>query len=264
MQTNEATKVPDIEFTVEAPAQAVTVVAPAAPPVPTGGEVSPILGLIERASRDPNVDIDKMERLIAMHERVQAEAARVEFDNAMAAAQAEMQPIRANMDNPQTKSEYADQAALDRAIRPIYTKHGFSLSFNTASGAPADCVRIVCIVAHRGGHREPYQIDMPADGKGAKGGDVMTKTHAAGAAQQYGMRYLLKGIFNVAIGEDDTDGNEPGETLSEQQVADLKALITEVGADMGRLLKLWRVQSLDQILAVNYQTVMDLVKAKRK
>jgi hypothetical protein len=50
---------------------------------------------------------------------------------------------------------------------------------------------------------------MPTDGKGAKGGDVMTKTHAAGAGMQYGMRYLLKGIFNVAIGEEDKDGNDP-------------------------------------------------------
>ena len=42
--------------------------------------------------------------------------------------------------------------------------------------------------------------------KGAKGGDVMTKTHAAGSALTYGQRYLLKMIFNIAIGSDD-DGN---------------------------------------------------------
>src|SRR5690606_15862485 len=51
---------------------------------------------------------------------------------------------------------------------------------------------------------------MPADGKGAKGGDVMTKTHAAGSAMSYGQRYLLKLIFNVAIGENDDDGNSAG------------------------------------------------------
>ena len=48
---------------------------------------------------------------------------------------------------------------------------------------------------------------MPADGKGAKGGNVMSLTHATGAAAGYGMRYLLKMIFNIAIGEEDTDGN---------------------------------------------------------
>jgi hypothetical protein len=73
-------------------------------------------------------------------------------------------------------------------------------------------VAIFCLSAtltHAAGFTRKYLIDMPADGKGAKGNDVMTKTHATGSATQYGMRYLLKMIFNVAIGEDD-DGNAAG------------------------------------------------------
>ena len=70
-------------------------------------------------------------------------------------------------------------------------------------------MRVLCYVSHSAGHTRTYQCDMPADGKGAKGNDVMTKTHAAGSAASYGMRYLLKMIFNIAIGEDDTDGNPP-------------------------------------------------------
>ena len=168
--------------------------------------VTPVLSMIERASRDPAVDIDKMERLILMQERMQAKSAQVEFDNAMADAQEAMKPIRANLENKQTSSEYADYAALDRAIRPIYSKHGFSLSFTTGDGAPDNCVRVVCTVAHRSGHRERPHLDMPADGKGARGGDVMTRTHATGAAITYGKRYLLGMIFNLAVTRDD-DGN---------------------------------------------------------
>ena len=70
-------------------------------------------------------------------------------------------------------------------------------------------MRVLCYVSHSAGHTRTYQCDMPSDGKGAKGNDVMTKTHAAGSAASYGMRYLLKMIFNIAIGEDDTDGNPP-------------------------------------------------------
>ena len=101
-------------------------------------------------------------------------------------------------------------------LRPIYTNGGFSLSFDTGKDAPEGCVRVLCYVSHKSGHSRTYHVDMPADGKGAKGGDVMTKTHAVGAGMSYGMRYLLKMIFNVAVGEDDVDGNEP--------VADNKAL----------------------------------------
>jgi hypothetical protein len=50
---------------------------------------------------------------------------------------------------------------------------------------------------------------MPADGKGARGNDVMTKTHATGAAITYGKRYLLGMIFNLAVTRDD-DGNGAG------------------------------------------------------
>lgn len=183
--------------------------APKQDAVPAAPMATTIFQVIERAAKDPSVDIDKMERLIAMQERMQAKAAELDFDNAMADAQSRMSAVRADASNPQTRSKYASYYTLDQAIRPVYTDHGFSLSFDTGDGAPDGCVRVVCKVAHRGGHRERHHIDMPSDGKGAKGGDVMTKTHAMGSAVTYGKRYLLGMIFNVAIGGDD-DGNAAG------------------------------------------------------
>jgi ERF superfamily len=132
----------------------------------------------------------------------QAEA----FEGAMSAVQGEMRAVATDSNNPQTRSKYASYYALDRALRPIYTRHGFSLSFDTADGAPDNFLRIVCYVGHRCGHSRTYHIDMPADGRGAKGGEVMTKTHATGSAVTYGQRYLLRMIFNIATGGDD-DGN---------------------------------------------------------
>jgi len=133
----------------------------------------------------------------------------------MVAAQARMGRVSADAINPQTRSKYATYAQLDRHLRPIYTTHGFSLSFNAGTDAPEGYVRVLCYVSHSAGHTRTYQCDMPADGKGAKGNDVMTKTHASGSAMSYGMRYLLKLIFNVAVGEDDDDGNSAGGEVSE-------------------------------------------------
>jgi hypothetical protein len=165
------------------------------------------LELFERLARAGDVDVDKLERLMQMHERMTAKQSEERFNAAMSAAQQEMRPVAADASNPQTKSKYASYAALDSVLRPIYTKHGFGLSFDTGEGAPTGWVRVLCYVTHAGGHARTYHADMPADGKGAKGGDVMTITHAVGAAMSYGMRYLLKMIFNVAVGEDDRDGN---------------------------------------------------------
>jgi hypothetical protein len=217
-----------------------------------------VLQMLSRASSDPNTDIDKLERLMAMYERVTAKNAEAEYAKAMSEAQSEMTRVSADALNPQTKSRYASYAALDRALRPIYTKHGFSLSYDTAEGAPPDEIRMVCHVSHISGHCRSPHIDIPADGKGAKGGDVMSMTHARGAGSSYGMRYLLKMIFNVAIGEDDNDGNldEP-DHITMNQILDLKAKIEEVGAGMDAFLKVAKVEKLDDIHADRYRSAID-------
>jgi hypothetical protein len=169
-----------------------------------------ILSVISRAASDPNVDIEKLERLMVMKERMDARQAEREFNEAMSAAQSEMGRISTDATNPQTRSRYATYGKLDSCLRPIYTRHGFALSYGTRRSELEGHITILCDVSHKGGHVKQYECDMPADGKGAKGGDVMTKTHAAGSAMSYGQRYLLKLIFNVAIGENDDDGNSAG------------------------------------------------------
>lgn len=223
-----------------------------------------LIQVIERAARDPSVDIEKMERLMTMHERILDRNAETAFNTAMNLAQAEMRPISADAENPQTRSRYASYAKLDKALRPIYIKHGFALSFDEADSPKADHVRVLCYVSHSAGHTRTYHRDMPADGKGAKGGDVMTKTHAAGAAGSYGARYLLKGIFNVSVGDDDRDGNEPVTTITAEQVAELDALVTEHQGNKGKLLQYLKLRSFAEIPAANFKYVTDEVKRLAK
>lgn len=226
-------------------------------------EPTNILSVISKAASDPAIDVEKLERLMAMYERLEAKKAEAAFSEAMSAVQRETGRISADATNPQTRSKYASYPALDRVLRPIYTNHGLSISFDTKEGAPPDHIRILAYVSHSGGFTRTYQVDMPADGKGAKGGDVMTKTHAAGAGMSYGMRYLLKLIFNVAVGEDDNDGNLPYESVSEEQVANLRALIEEVKADMPKFLKYFKVVKLEEIPAAKYQAAVKMLENKR-
>ena len=168
--------------------------------------VDPFMALIERVAMNPDVDVAKLEKILDMQERVLTKQAEVAFNEAMSACQSELRTVVADAENPQTKSKYASYAQLDRAMRPIYTRHGFSISYNTGESKHPEAVMVIAIIS-KGAYSRRFQIEMPADGKGAKGGDVMTKTHATGAAVSYGMRYLLKAIFNVSVGEEDVDGN---------------------------------------------------------
>ena len=95
------------------------------------GESATIMQVVLRAASDPQCDIEKMERLMAMHERMQAKTAETEFNAALSRVQGEMGRIAADATNSQTRSQYATYGKLDSSLRPKYTKEGFSLSFST-------------------------------------------------------------------------------------------------------------------------------------
>jgi hypothetical protein len=225
-------------------------------------EAAAFVSMIERAARDPAVDMDKLERLLAMRERQETRMAEQAFAEAMTKAQSEMRAVATDANNPQTRSRYASYMALDRATRPIYTRHGFALSFNTDVGPTPDILIVGCSVMHSGGYTRHYSVPMPADGKGAKGGDVMTKTHATGAAMTYGQRYLLKMIFNIAVGED-ADGNEPAGTITEKQAETIQRMIVESGADVGRFLKWAGAESISDIPSKKYAAAVAMLEAKK-
>ncbi len=202
---------------------------------PEASPDSGMFALISRAASDPNVDVDKFMRLKQMLDEDEARKAERAFNDALSDCQSEIGTVGVNKTNAQTRSQYATYDKLDRVVRPVYTRHGFALSFDTASAKKDEDIRVLCYVSHKSGHKRTYSVDMPADGKGAKGGDVMTKTHAAGSAMSYGQRYLLKLIFNVATGEHDDDGNAAGNTaayegwhLAIEQAESMEAL-TKIG-----------------------------------
>jgi hypothetical protein len=175
------------------------------------------------ATQIAQLPVDKLDHLMRLQERVRDDDARKSYNSAMNAAQGEMGRISTDASNPQTRSRYATYGQLDKALRPIYSRHGFYVSFNTADSPLEQHVRVLATVAHSDGHEREFQADIPCDGKGAKGSDVMTKTHAAGSAMTYGQRYLLKLIFNVAIGENDDDGNGATQPQASGHVSESQA-----------------------------------------
>jgi hypothetical protein len=223
-----------------------------------------MMAMIERASRDPSVDVDKMRQLFALRKELLDEENKRLFNAAMNAAQAEMTPVAVNMTNPQTRSRYASYDQLDRAIRPIYTKHGFSISYDQGDTPLPEHIRVLAYVAHSSGYERTYRTDMPTDGKGAKGGEVMTKTHAVGAGKSYGKRYILRDVFNLAIGEEDKDGNAEKEHIGPGQVADIRALLSEVNASEESFLRVIKAKSIESIHVESYSTVIGILEAKRK
>jgi hypothetical protein len=209
--------------------------------------IDPTLDLFQRMARDPSVPLERIERIVRLIDERQQLAAKREFSSAMAQAQEEMKTIAKDASNPQTQSRYATLAAIDQAIRPIYSKHGLFPSFNTEPSPHGELwVKVTCDLSHRAGHGQRYEVDMPADGKGAKGGDVMTRTHATGAAISYGRRYLLQMMFNLSTADD--DGNAASlHAIDEEQLEELRLAIVAAGADIAKFCKLYRIEKVEQL-----------------
>lgn len=216
-------------------------------------DATKLLQVISAAASNKDVDVSKIEQLYGIYSKIRATDAEMQFNDSLNAAQAEMGRIEADKDNNQTHSKYASYAAIDREIRPIYSKHGFAMSFGTGQSQIAEHALVYCDVSHRAGHTKRYEVNVPVDGKGAKGGDVMTKVHAFGAGIQYGMRYLAKAIWNLAIGSDEDDDGNSGEPLPNlwKSQESRKHYSTEIQRAWGRndapgLVQLWEELDTDQ------------------
>lgn len=221
-----------------------------------------LLEVIARAARDPNVDIDKMERLLQMQERVQARNAQASF----AAALAELQPKlpiiseRGKILNKQggTQSKYALWEDINEAIRPLLAEHGFSLSFKGRSAGAM--IVTVGILSHRDGHSETTEIELPRDDSGSK-----NAVQGIGSSKSYGKRYAAFDLLNITTRGEDDDGVRGGAapTLSDDQQANVQALMEDVGADRKRFLDYVGVASIADILATDYQKALRALEAKR-
>ena len=240
------------------------------PAVPALSESAAIFHIIERAARDPNVDIDKMQRLMEMREREMARLAQVEFNKAMKEAQAEMPQVVRDADNDQTRSRYARYETISEAIQPIVTKHGFSLTFSEGDSSKENHIRVLCEVMHDAGHVKQYHADIPFDNVGMKGNANKTNTHAYGSTKSYGKRYLKCDIFDVALKNEDDDGNASGKkapaarpTISPDQVKTILQLLEDTGVDTERFCKIGKIEAVPDMLASDFEEAVRMLQRRK-
>lgn len=194
-------------------------------------QVDPMVSMIERIATDPDSDLEKLERMLSMKERLDNESSRRAYFDAMADAQAEMEPVARNKRNNQTNSNYSDLAEIYKSCKPVATKHGLSFSTYPSSCEKPGHMGVRWIVRHKDGHYEEDVADIPIDAAGLKGTKNKTDTHAFGSTASYARRYLFCMIFDIATSDDNDGNNETIETISQEQFIELRDLILETGTD---------------------------------
>ena len=158
--------------------------------------------MFERLAKDPAVDVEKLERLILMQERILAHNAKAEFYADFANMQAKLPTVsERGMTN---NGAYATHEDIVEAVRPVLREFGFMLMFRTQF-PDAGTVKVVGVLAHRGGHAEETEFISKPDVSGNK-----NAIQAQGSAQSYGQRYTTRALLNIASRKDDDDGRKTG------------------------------------------------------
>jgi len=174
---------------------------PAPAPVLPVSESATIFQIIERAARDPNVDIDKMQRLMEMHDKVQATRAKTAY----AAAFSEMQPDLPEIieHGKSNNGSYALWEDINDKIKPVLSAHGFGISFRC--GRDGANVTVTAVLSHREGHSEETMMLLPLDTSGNK-----NAVQAVGSSTSYGKRYTAAALLNLTSRGEDDDGKKGG------------------------------------------------------
>lgn len=172
-------------------------------------EASGLVLMFERLAKDPAVDVEKLERLIAMQERILAHNAKSAFDSAYSRMQPDIPEIDEKgkiLVKGQLRSTYAKLEDIHHVIKPILKTYGFALRHRTEWPADrAGVIRIVGILSHEQGHSEESTFEAPADKS-----DYRTDIQSQGSTVSYGRRYTTLDLLNIATRGQDNDGSTSG------------------------------------------------------
>lgn len=186
------------------------------------------LAILDRAVAT-NAPVEVIRECSAIAMTWKKEEARDAFNRAMAKAQTEMPPLVHDKKNTHTNSGYVSFAKVLRETRPILTRNGLTISFSEADCAKPDWIKVMATVRHIDGHAEMYYRTGPIDTLGPKGNPVKTGLHGSSSSATYLNRHLYCGIFAIAIAGEDQDGNAMDAFITNDQVKELKELLTESG-----------------------------------
>jgi len=221
-------------------------------PTPLSDSPTAVLALIERVALDPSPDAEKLERLIAMYERLTAKEAELAYNAAKGRILKKLADIKIVKSRrvlcgiekekpPNGSSEafkYAPLEEIDKHLRPLLVKENMDLSY---SGEPQEDGRILIrgrLKHLPSGHYEDSFMPAPADTTGGK-----SEVQAVGSTNSFLRRYVACNIFNIVVLGDDDDGN--GGPVNEAQIKEIVELIKKAKAGP-KFLKYMKAQSIEE------------------
>jgi hypothetical protein len=216
------------------------------------GSSSAILGLIERVTLDPRANVEKLERVIALYERLKAKEAELAYNSAKSRILKKLTGIKIvknrsvlhEIDKRKSRKgayeafRYASLEEIDKHLRPLLAEGNMDLSY---SNEPLESGGILIrgrLKHLPGGHYEDSFMPAPLDTTGGK-----SDVQAVGSTNSFLRRYVACNIFNIVVVGDDDGGT--GGTIDEAQTETILDLIKKAKAGP-KFLKYMKALSVEE------------------
>lgn len=204
-------------------------------------------------------DFQSVREMVALSKEIAAEKARNAFNEAVAAAKAEIPVIAKNAKGHNDKA-YANFAAYAAAVDPVIATYGLRYRFRTEQ---TDRITVTCVLSHKGGHFEENSLSGPADSSGSK-----NAIQAIGSTLTYLQRYTLVQALGLAAGDDD-DGKAGGQRqddspITAAQAEAIRNLCEETGTAVDRFCKYFKVEAVPDLPMSRFGNAIAMLEAKRK
>ena len=224
-------------------------------------QIDPMVGMIERVAMDPSLPIERLTALMDMRERQMNKEAEQVFNQAFAAAMAEMPDVKRTGHNKHLDTRYSTLDDLIHATRPVLSRHGLSLNWQTA--IDGSNITVTAIVRHAQGHSIQTTLTGQRDT-----GKQMNVLQGGGSTETYLKRYSGFSILGLSSGDEvDDDGRSAqamNAAISTDQIADLDLLIQQSGANVPRLLAHFNIKNLSELPPKKFGIAQQMLRQKAR
>jgi hypothetical protein len=231
--------------------------------VPAGPESLDMQGLFSLALNTAEDKAAALERLIELHNRQQDRSAEKEFTAALVRFRGEMGAIETNRTGKigsrggtEFTWRYADFHQIMEQIQAGLDREGFSLAFDTVTDGKM--MTVTGRLHHVAGHSRDSSFGCPVD----SANPGMAPQHRFGGAETFAKRHVVVNLLGLAYAEPEapTESREP---VSEEQAANIEALITETGADLYKFLRFIGAETISDIREADYERAVLALEKKR-
>jgi len=218
--------------------------------------------LIEKALTE-KADLEKLEKLLAIRERWEANEARKAYHKAMASFKAN--PPKIDKDKTvsygNTKYNHATLGNVTEKISAELSKYGLSASWTTKQNGQ---VCVTCRITHILGHSEETMLCAASDTSGSK-----NAIQAIGSTITYLERYTLLALTGLATYEQDDDGQAAGAPVGYINKAEAEEILKRIVAlgkpnALEKFLKYMGVETVEKILFKDYQKANSALESAEK